>query len=87
MTLQEFAIKCGVTLVECDPEWGGRIGYKEVRYPNSTTCGFKSKTAAYKSWFESNFGEQASRIVLKLLKDSEKWKHKKKTVSTAKTMK
>ena len=77
MTLEEFAKKAGVTFVECDPEWGGPVGYKEKDYPNMVVAGFKTKEAALKSWLKSSFGEQLSKVVTKLLVDSEKSKVKK----------
>lgn len=72
MTLEEFAKKAGVTIVACDPDWGGTVGYKEKDYPNTTIAGFKTKEEALKSWLRSSFGDSPAKVVLKLLKDSER---------------
>lgn len=69
MTLEEFAKSAGVTIVECGSEWGGRIGYKCKDHPNTTVCGFRKESAAYKAWMEGAFGKHATKAVLKLLKD------------------
>ena len=70
MNLEQFAKSAGVTLVECGPEWGGRIGYKDKEYPNCTVAGFHTEQAAYKSWLKDTFGERAAKAVTKLLKPS-----------------
>ena len=70
MNLEQFANKAGVTIVACDQEWGGRIGYKEKDHPNCTVCGFRTEQAAYKSWLKSKFGEHTAKVVTKLLKPS-----------------
>lgn len=70
MTLADFAKQCGVTIVDCGPNWGGRIGYKEKDYPNSTTCGFRTEGAAYKRWMSDTFGPSTSKTILKLLKET-----------------
>ena len=70
MNLEQFAKKAGVTLIECDPEWGGRIGYKEADHPNSSVCGFKTAASAYKHWLECTFGKRTAKAVAKLLKPS-----------------
>jgi hypothetical protein len=67
MNLEQFAKKAGVTTVECDPEWGGRIGYKEADYPNCSVCGFRTESAAYKHWLQSKFGKTTAKAVLSLL--------------------
>lgn len=70
MNLTQFAKNAGVELIECDPEWGGRIGYKEKDHQNCTVCGFRTEQAAYKSWIKSKFGEHTAKAVMKLLKPS-----------------
>jgi hypothetical protein len=70
MNLEQFAKSAGVTLIECDLEWGGRIGYKEKDFPNRAVCGFQNEQAAYKSWLKSTFGEHTAKAVMKLLKPS-----------------
>lgn len=70
MNLEQFANSAGVTLIECDPEWGGGIGYKEKDFPNSAVCGFRTKQAAYKNWLNAKFGEHTAKVVMKLLKQS-----------------
>ena len=69
MTLEEFAKSAGVRIVECGPEWGGRIAYKTPDSPNTTWCGFRTERAAYKAWMEGTFGKHAAKAVLKLLKE------------------
>ena len=68
MNIEQFAKMAGVTLIECGPEWGGRIGYKEADHPNSSVCGFRTSTSAYKHWLEGAFGKRTSGAVIKLLK-------------------
>ena len=68
MTLEEFAKECGMTIVPCDKEWGGKVGYKEKDHPNSTACGFKTESAAYKYWLADKFGATTAKTVLKLLR-------------------
>lgn len=70
MNLEQFAKTAGVTLIECWPEWGGRLGYKEADHPNSSVCGFKTADSAYKHWMESNFGKRTAKAVAKLLTPS-----------------
>ncbi len=65
--LERFAKDAGVTLIECGPEWGGRIAYKEAGHPNSAVCGFRTASAAYKAWLESTLGKRAAKAVLRLL--------------------
>ena len=72
MTLEEFATKAGVLLVPCEPDWGGRIAYKTDDHPNMTTCGFNTRSAAYKHWLEDTFGTSTAKAVLKLLKETQK---------------
>ena len=70
MNLEQFAKKAGVTIFECSPEYGGRIGYKTKDSPNSTVCGFRTERAAYKSWLTSTFGAHTGKVVMKLLEPS-----------------
>lgn len=70
MNLEKFAKIAGVTLIECGPEWGGRIGYKEADHPNISVCGFKTADSAYKHRLKGTFGKRAARAVVKLLKAS-----------------
>lgn len=72
MTLEEFAKKAGVTLIECSPDWGGRVGYKTKDSPNSSVCGYRTAQSAYRGWLKGEFGEQASKAILKLLKATQK---------------
>lgn len=74
MTLEQFAKAAGVSLVECDGNWGGHIGWRAVDHPNSTYCGYKTEQAAYKSWLESSFGKQTAKAVIKLLQKTERKK-------------
>lgn len=67
--LSKFAKECGVKLVACDPEWGGKVAYKEEDQ-QGTVCGFRTENAAYKHWLESTFGDRTGRAVLKLLRAS-----------------
>lgn len=71
-TLKDFATAAGVTIVEVGPGWGGKIGYSEVDWPNATVCGFRTENAAYKHWLVEKFGEQGSKVILKLLKEANK---------------
>lgn len=68
MNLEQFARNAGVELVECGPEWGGRIGYKTKDHPNCTVAGFRTESAAYKSWLKGTFGDHTAKAVMKLLK-------------------
>ena len=68
MNLEQFAKKAGVTIIECDPEWGGLIGYKEKDHPNSATCGFRTTAAAYKHWLDGTFGKRTAKAIMQLLK-------------------
>lgn len=70
MNLEQFAKHAGVEIVDCDPDWGGRIGYKTKDHPNCTVSGFRTINAAYKSWLEDAFGKHAAKAVMKLLKYS-----------------
>lgn len=67
VTLESFAQDAGVTLIECDSSWGGRIGYKEADHPNMSTCGFRTPNSAYKHWLEGTFGQKTGKAVLKLI--------------------
>ena len=68
MTLEEFAKDAGVSIVDCGEGWGGRLGYTESDYPNSSTCGFRTEKAAYKAWLEDKFGKHTAKAILKLLR-------------------
>jgi hypothetical protein len=68
MNLEQFAKLAGVVLVDCDPGWGGRIGYKTQDCPSATFCGYRTAGAAYKAWLKDTFGEHAAKAVMKLLK-------------------
>jgi hypothetical protein len=68
MTLEQFAKKAGVTIVACDPDWGGRVAYTEKDYPNSTVCGFRSEGAAYKHWLNDKFGPTTAKVLLSLMR-------------------
>lgn len=72
MDLEQFAKMSGVKLVECDKSWGGTIGYTMDDHPNCTYAGFRTEQAAYKDWLSSTFGDQTSKALLKLLKESDK---------------
>ena len=67
MNLEQFAKRAGVMIIECDPAWGGDIGYREKGSPNCTVCGFKSEKAAYKHWLVDTFGKHTAKAVLFLL--------------------
>lgn len=66
MTLEEFAKKAGVILVECKSN-GGKLAYTTVDYPNFSVVGFRTANGAYTNWLESTFGKQTSKAVLSLL--------------------
>lgn len=72
MTLEEFAIESGVTIIECDPSWGGPVGYVEDDYPNSSVNGFRTQAAAYREWLNSTFGERTFKALVKLLKQTQR---------------
>ena len=72
MTLEEFAKQAGVVIVDCGPNWGGRVGYKSSADCNCTFCGYRTSAAAYKGWLKDTFGEGAAKAVLKLLKEKSK---------------
>ena len=74
MTLEEFAKKSGVTIVECGPGWGGPIGYTLKDSPNVTECGHRTEAAAYKHWAKSTFGEKTAKAIMGLLKQTEEHK-------------
>lgn len=67
MTLKKFADLCGCKVVSCGPRWGGKYGYTSLDTPQSTWCGFKTKTAARERWLAETFGAVAGGAVLKLL--------------------
>jgi len=70
MTLEDFAKLAGVVVIECDAEkWGGPFGYKE-RGSNSSVCGCESPEAAYRSWAERAFGDDAAKALETLLSES-----------------
>jgi len=66
-TVRQFAIESGVEVVECGPGWGGRYGFKTEDAPNCTTCGFKTKAAAYEFWMSDTFGKKTAAALKKLL--------------------
>ena len=70
MNLKQFADLGGCVVVLCGPGWGGKYGYRSTDTPNSTTCGFKTKTEARQGWLEDTFGETAGRAVMELLASS-----------------
>ena len=70
MNLEQFAILAGLSIIECEPDWGGRIGYKLKDQPNMTVCGYKTKEAAYKGWLIDTFGSRTAKAVIELLKAS-----------------
>ncbi len=67
MDLKTFATKCGMKIVECSPECGGRVGYTTEDHPNCTIGGFRTENAAINHWFADTFGAKAGPIVRKLL--------------------
>ena len=71
MNLEQFAKKAGVSIVECEPSWGGTIAFTEKDSPNTTYCGYKTKEAAYKSWLTGKFGKSTGKAVLALLTKTE----------------
>lgn len=72
MTLEEFAIESGVTIIECDPSWGGPFGYVEASAPNSSVNGFRTPAAAYRNWMNGTFGEQTAKALVKLFKQTQR---------------
>ena len=71
-TLEDFARLSGVTLIECGPEWGGRVGYKLADCPSISYCGFRSKKETIQSWLSGSFGEQTAEALKALLKQAAK---------------
>ena len=67
MTLKQFADLGGCQIVLCGSGWGGRYGYTTDDAPNSTTCGYRTKTEARQAWLADTFGEVACAAVLALL--------------------
>ena len=72
MNLKQFAKQAGVSIVECDPAYGGTVAYKCSDAPNTTYCGYQTEDAAYKGWMKGAFGEQTAKAILSLLKQTEK---------------
>lgn len=72
MTLEQFAEKAGVTIINSPIGYGGPYGYIEYGRPNSSTHGFKTKDAAYKAWLLETFGKRVAKTVFKLLEESAK---------------
>lgn len=70
MTLEEFAKKAGVKIIDCGPQWGGRVGYKTADSPNCTMCGYRTVPAAYKGWLKETFGNRTAKAVLELIKET-----------------
>ena len=66
-TLMDFAKAAGFRIVECGPGWGGRIGYTEEKYPDSTTCGFRTERAALNHWAEDAYGKKGLRALKRLI--------------------
>ena len=71
MTLEEFAKTAGVSIVSCDPSYGGKFAYKTKDNPNSTICGYRTKESAYKGWLKDTFGIRSSKAVMRLIKQFE----------------
>lgn len=72
MNIEEFAKSVGVVVIKCDTSWGGTVGYTTKDHSNVSVCGFRSEKAAYKDWFNTQFGEATTKTILKLLKLTEK---------------
>jgi hypothetical protein len=70
MNLKQFADLGGCEVVVCGAGWGGRYGYTTRDAPNSTTCGFKTKSEARERWLSDTFGEVAGGAVMQLLASS-----------------
>lgn len=68
MTLEEFAKRAGVTVHSCDPEWGGKFGYKTTEHPNCRFNGYRSEKAAIDGWLKDKFGNDTAKALLALLK-------------------
>jgi hypothetical protein len=68
MTLEEFAKKCGVVVVECGEGWGGKYGWYTKEHPGCWECGYRTHASAYKNWMQHTFGD-AAKEVMKLLKE------------------
>lgn len=83
-SLEDFAKKCGVSLVKCDPMWGGTYGYTTDDFHNVTINGFRSKREAYQDWLSSSFGERAGKALMEILESLEQpEKNEYKTNKTA----
>jgi len=76
-TVEELAKLAGVTLIDCDPEWGGRVGYKMADFPNMSICGFRTEKAALDSWMNGAFGEQTTKALKAVMKQAAMAKAKK----------
>ena len=72
MTLEEFAKRAGVTLTQCGPEWGGRVGYKTADSPNMSINGFRTEKAALNGWLKDAFGTRTASAILYLIKAAQK---------------
>lgn len=70
MTLEQFAKKAGVEIIDSPRGFGGKYAYREKDSPNCATCGFKTKNAAYKHWLSGVFGGSTGRAVLALLRST-----------------
>lgn len=68
-TLEDLATACGVTIMECAPEWGGKYAYK-TDDSGCQICGFRTKQAAVKFWLEDAIGKEGSKAIQSLLKKS-----------------
>ena len=72
MTLEQFAKKAGVSIIEYHSGCGGNLGYTEADRKNTVVGSFRTANAAYKHWLAGTFGKQTSKAILSLLRASEK---------------
>jgi hypothetical protein len=63
LNIEEMADACGIKFIRCDVNWGGTWGYTQDG-SNSSFCGFKTKKAALKGWFEDEFDSKLGKYLL-----------------------
>lgn len=65
ISLEKLAKQCKVTVYDgCEESWGGPYGFKQ-KGSNSSFQGFKTRQAALRAWFESEFDGELGAILLK----------------------
>jgi hypothetical protein len=72
MTLEEFAKRAGVKTFIYEGVGGVSVSYRTKDRPNTTNTGYKNDRAAYMGWMRNEFGHNASKAILALLKETQK---------------